>query len=121
MKRPEYNEKTEVKVIDKERIGYGQRGTVVRLGVNINDGPMLDPTADKEKVKQAYANGLEPKMKWYALVRFPDGEDCWFDANAVQPVQHKFIDIDYIREEDIVIGKKEDGTDAIRPKNTGVR
>ena len=38
---------------DKERVGYGQRGTVVRLGVTIDGGPTLDPTADKEKVKQA--------------------------------------------------------------------
>ena len=39
--------------------------------------------------------------------------------NQLEPVQKKFIDIDYIREDDLVIGKKEDGTDAIRPKNTG--
>ena len=119
MKRPNFNEKTEVKVIDKERVGYGQRGTVVRLGVTIDGGPTLDPAADKETVKQAYADGLEPKMEWSALVRFKDGDECWFGAKDIEPVQKKFIDIDYIREDDLVIGKKEDGTDAVRPKNTG--
>jgi len=119
MKRPSFNEKTEVKVIDKERVGYGQRGTVVRLGVTIDGGPTLDPAADKETVKQAYADGLESKMEWSALVRFKDGDECWFGAKDIEPVQKKFIDIDYIREDDLVIGKKEDGTDAVRPKNTG--
>ena len=119
MKRPNFNEKTEVKVIDKERVGYGQRGVIVRLGVTIDGGPTLDPAADKETVKQAYADGLEPKMEWSALVRFKDGDECWFKADELEPVQKKFIDIDYIREDDLVIGKKEDGTDAVRPKNTG--
>ena len=119
MKRPEYNEKTEVKVIDKERVGYGQRGVVVRLGAIVGEGKMLDPVMDKEKIRQAYADGLEPETVWEALVRFSDGEECWLGAECLEPVQHKFIDIDYIREEDLVIGKKEDGTDAVRPKNTG--
>lgn len=119
MKRPEYNEKTEVKVIDKECVGYGQRGIVVRLGVSIDGGPTLDPTTDREKIKQAYADGLEPKIAWEALVRFSDGEESWLGAECLEPVQHKFVDIDYIREEDLVIGKKEDGNDAVRPKNTG--
>ena len=119
MKRPNYNENTEVKIIDKERIGYGQRGTVVRLGAIVGEGRMLDPVMDKEKIKQAYADGLEPKIVWEALIRFEDGDKCWFGAEDIEPVQHKFVDIDYIREEDLVIGKKEDGTDAVRPKNTG--
>ena len=119
MKRPDFQEQTEVKVIGKERVGYGQRGVVVRLGVSIDNGPTLDPAADRETVKQAYANGLEPKMTWYALVRFSDGDERWLDAPDIEPVQHKFVDIDYIREDDLVIGKKEDGTDAVRPKNTG--
>ena len=119
MKRPEYQENTEVKVIDKERIGYGQRGVVVRLGAIVGEGKMLDPVMDKEKIKQAYADGLEPKIAWEALVRFSDGEESWLGAECLEPVQHKFVDIDYIREEDLVIGKKEDGTDAVRPKNTG--
>ena len=80
MKRPNFNEKTEVKVIDKERVGYGQRGTVVRLGAIVGEGGMLDPVMDKEKIKQAYADGLEPKVAWEALVRFSDGEECWLGA-----------------------------------------
>jgi len=119
MKRPNFNEKTEVKVIDKERVGYGQRGVVVRLGAIVGEGKMLDPAMDKEKIKQAYADGLEPKIAWEALVRFSDGEESWLGAECLEPVQHKFVDIDYIREEDLVIGKKDDGTDAVRPKNTG--
>ena len=118
MKRPNFNEKTEVKVINKDCIGYGQRGTVVELKVAI-DGTPINPLIDKELLKKAYADGLEPKMTWYARVKFAnDDGNCWFKADELEPVQHKFIDIDYIREEDLVIGKKEDGTDAIRPKNT---
>lgn len=119
MKRPNFNEKTEVKVISKELIRYGQRGTVVSLRVDI-DGKSINPLVDKEFLKQAYADGLESKMTWYACVRFADEEYCWFKANELEAVQHKFIDIDYIREEDLDLGTvKPDGTKAIRPRNTG--
>ena len=119
MKRPDFQEKTEVKVINKDCIGYGQRGIVIELKVDI-DGRTINLLVDKDQLKQAYIDGLEPKMIWYAKVKFTSpADECWFKANELQPVQHKFIDIDYIREEDLVIGKKEDGTDAIRPKNTG--
>lgn len=121
MKRPNFNEKTEVKVINKDCAGYGQRGTVVELSVYIGeDDDPLDPVRDKELLKKAYADGLESKMIWYALVKFAgDDGNCWFRADELEAVQHKFVDIDYIREEDLVIGKKADGTDAVRPKNTG--
>ena len=119
MKRPNFNEKTEVKVVNKDCIGYGQRGTVAELKVDI-DGKSVNPLIDKELLKQAYADGLEPKMTWYACVKFAgDDGNCWFKANELEPVQKKFIDIDYIREDDLVIGKKADGTDAVRLKNTG--
>lgn len=119
MKRPNFNKKTEVKVIDKDYAGYGDRGIVVELRVDIA-GKMINPDIDKDILKQAYLDGLEPQMIWYARVEF-DGDDgnSWFEADVLEPVQHKFVDIDYIREEDLVIGKKEDGTDAVRPKNTG--
>ena len=120
MKRPLYNVKTLVKVINKECIGYGQRGTVIELNVDI-DGKSINPILDKELLKQAYADGLEPKMTWYARVKFDnDDGNCWFKADELEAVQHKFIDIDYIREEDLDLGiTKPDGTKAIRPKNTG--
>ena len=119
MKRPNFNEKTEVKVICKDCVGYGQRGTVVELKVDI-DGKSVNPILDKEILRQAYVDGLEPKMTWYARVKFDnDDGNCWFRADELDAVQHKFVDIDYIREEDLAIGKKADGTDAIRPKNTG--
>ena len=118
MKRPTFNENTEVKVVNKDYAGYGQRGIVAELKVDI-DGKSVNPILDKDLLKQAYADGLEPKMTWYARVRFADDDSCWFKANELEPVQHKFIDIDYIREDDLVIGKKADGTDAVRPKNTG--
>ena len=119
MKRPNFNEKTEVKVVNKDCAGYGQRGTVAELKVDI-DGKSINPLVDKEQLKQAYVDGLEPKMTWYARVKFVgDDGNCWFKADELEPVQKKFIDIDYIREDDLVIGKKEDGTDAVRPKNTG--
>lgn len=119
MKRPNFNEKTEVKVIDKTSSMYGWRGTIKKLGVTINGLKKLDPVADKEAIKKAYLDGLEPCMKWYAWVHFPDmSMELWLEAEKLEVVQHKFVDIDYIRETDLVIGKKADGTDAIRPKNT---
>ena len=118
MKRPNFQEKTEVKVICKNCVGYGQRGTVIELNVDI-DGKSINPRVDKEQLKQAYIDGLEPKMTWYARVKFADNDIGRFRADELEPVQKKFIDIDYIREDDLVIGKKDDGTDAIRPKNTG--
>lgn len=119
MKRPNFQEKTEVKVVCKDCIGYSQRGVVTELKVDI-DGKSINPLVDKEQLKQAYIDGLEPKMTWYARVKFAgDDGNCWFKADELEPVQKKFIDIDYIREDDLVIGKKEDGTDAVRPKNTG--
>ena len=118
MKRPNFQEKTEVKVICKNCVGYGRRGTVIELNVDI-DGKLINPLVDKEQLKQAYIDGLEPKMTWYARVKFADNDIGRFRADELEPVQKKFIDIDYIREDDLVIGKKNDGTDAIRPKNTG--
>ena len=118
MKRPNFQEKTEVKVICKNCVGYGQRGTVIELNVDI-DGKLINPLVDKEQLKQAYIDGLEPKMTWYARVKFADNDIGRFRTDELEPVQKKFIDIDYIREDDLVIGKKDDGTDAIRPKNTG--
>ena len=122
MKRPNFNEKTEVKIVNKDCAGYGQRGAVVKLLAYIDDNGnsiSLDPVLDKERLKQAYADGLEPKITWHVHVKFAgDDGHCWFRADELEPVQKKFIDIDYIREDDLVIGKKEDGTDAVRPKNT---
>jgi len=122
MRRPSFNENTEVKVINKDRIGYGQRGTVAELAVTFPGSNQLIPASNKEAIKQAYLDGLEPRMTWYAKVKFKDGDDglCWFKAAELEAVQHKFVDIDYIREEDIDLGTlKPDGTKAIRPKNTG--
>ena len=130
MKRPEFNEKTEVKVIDKEEsLGfYGARGIVKKIGViiddstnstNVIDNEMLDPVQDKERIKAAYADGKEHLMTWFAFVYLADGQATWFTVDQLQPVQHKFIDIDYIREDDVVLGQKPDGTPHIRPKNTG--
>lgn len=120
MKRPLYNINTPIKVTCKDCIGYGQRGTVAELKVDI-DGKSIDPILDKELLKQAYADGLEPKMTWYARIKFSnDDGNCWFKADELEAVQHKFVDIDYIREEDLDLGiTKPDGTKAIRPKNTG--
>lgn len=122
MKRPNFNEKTEVKVIDsKLGILFGQRGKVLRI-IAFVDGNEYDAVADKEKIREAYFAGKADKMIWAAEVQISDGIDsvCHrFRADQIEAVQHKFIDIDYIREEDLVIGKKSDGTDAIRQKNTG--
>lgn len=120
MKRPTFNENTEVKVVDKTSSMHGWRGVVKQLGVSIGDGPRLNPTLDKEAIVAAYQNGREPYMKWYAWVRFPEmGIELWLEAAQLEAVQHKFVDIDYLREEAIVLGTKPDGTQHVRPTNTG--
>lgn len=120
MKRPTFNEKTEVKVICKDYVSYGERGVVTELAITFPGSNQLIPSSNKEAIKQAYLDGLEPRMIWYVKVKFNDSDDfCWFKADELEPIQKKFIDIDYIREDDLMIGKKADGTDAVRPKNTG--
>lgn len=122
MKRPVFNEKTEVKVINKNSARYGKRGIVVHLDAVLADGTLLnasDPN-NKEKLKTAYEE--DTVANWGALIKFVDeyaDAEVWFAASEIEIVQHKFIDIDYIREEDIVLGQKPDGTQHIRPKNTG--
>ena len=112
MKRPNFQEKTEVKVIDYSHHLYSKRGIVT--AINGFDDKM-------QIISKPYSPENYP-TKWEVLVMFHDGgwvKEFWDWPNQLEPVQKKFIDIDYIREDDLVIGKKEDGTDAIRPKNTG--
>ena len=112
MKRPNFQEKTEVKVIDYSHHLYSKRGVVT--AINGFDDKM-------QIISKPYSPENYP-TKWEVLVMFHDGgwvKEFWDWPNQLEPVQKKFIDIDYIREDDLVIGKKEDGTDAIRPKNTG--
>ena len=111
MKRPTFQEKTEVKVIDSKHHLYSKRGVVTAIN-GFDDNMQI--------VNKPYSPENYP-TKWEVLVMFHDGgwiKEFWDWPNQLEPVQKKFIDIDYIREDDLVIGKKEDGTDAIRPKNT---
>ena len=138
MKRPDFQEKTEVKVIthdkreyilengiERQLDMYGWRGKVVKI-TGIKDHIELKGTGKRyEEVARPYTPENYPDI-WWVDVKFKspiDGSEyvMTFEKWEKQliPVQKKFIDIDYIREDDIVIGKKEDGTDAIRPKNTG--
>lgn len=129
MKRPDFQEKTEVKVISHDfteyvRVNgvetktdmYGWRGTVTAI-TGLDELGCVVP--------KPYSPDRYP-VKWWVDVSFKSPTDervylATFDnwEAQLQPVQHKFVDIDYIREEDLVIGKKEDGTAAVRPKNTG--
>ena len=110
MKRPTFNEKTEVKVVDKESKFYGKRGNVVRIvGIDSNGYEMPKP----------YSPENYP-LNWVVDVMIDNNAYSFFDYETqLETVQRKFIDIDYIREEDIVLGTKPDGTSHIRPKNTG--
>lgn len=112
MKRPNFQEKTEVKVIDSNHHLYSKRGIVTAIN-GFDDNMHI--------INKPYSPENYP-TKWEVLVMFHDGgwvKEFWDWPNQLEPVQKKFIDIDYIREDDLVIGKKDDGTDAIRPKNTG--
>lgn len=116
MKRPNFNVATEVKVINKQSVFYGKRGRVHKITVAVDD-LIYDAAVDKAEIKDLYARGLESRMQWYVHVKI--GERIYsFAATELEAVQHKFIDIDYIRETDLVIGKKADGFDAVRPRNT---
>lgn len=111
MKRPNFQEKTEVKVIDNKHQLYSKRGVVTTIN-GFDDNMQI--------ICKPYSPENYP-TKWEVLVMFHDGgwvKEFWDWPNQLEPVQKKFIDIDYIREDDLVLGKKEDGTDAIRPKNT---
>ena len=138
MKRPDFQEKTEVKIKTHDkyeyvRVGgverrtdmYGWRGRVTKI-TGLKDRPELAGTGRRyEEVEKPYTPENYPDTWWVDVsLKSPvDGTEyvVTFDdwESQLEPVQHKFVDIDYIREEDLVIGKKEDGTDAIRPKNTG--
>ena len=129
MKRPDFQEKTEVKVIshdfkefvrengvERDSDMYGWRGTVTAI-TGLDEIGCVVP--------KPYSPDNYP-VKWWVDVSIKspvDGRECvtTFDdwEKQLRPVQKKFVDIDYIREEDLVIGKKDDGTDAVRPKNTG--
>ena len=138
MKRPSFQEKTEIKVIshtcteyihengvETEHDLYGWRGRVTGItGLKM----VHDKSTGKSQyvaIESPYTPDNYPTVWWVdAVVKSPiDGHEVkmtfsdW--PSQIEPVQKKFIDIDYIREDDLVIGKKEDGTDAIRPKNTG--
>ena len=111
MKRPNFQEKTEVKVIDNKHQLYSKRGVVTAIN-GFDDNMQI--------ICKPYSPENYP-TKWEVLVMFHVGgwvKEFWDWPNQLEPVQKKFIDIDYIREDDLVLGKKEDGTDAIRPKNT---
>ena len=111
MKRPNFQEKTEVKVIDNKHQLYSKRGVVTAIN-GFDDNMHI--------INKPYSPENYP-TKWEVLVMFHVGgwvKEFWDWPNQLEPVQKKFIDIDYIREDDLVLGKKEDGTDAIRPKNT---
>ena len=129
MKRPNFQEKTEVKVVDKDYYEYictkGVEKTVSMYGWRGTVKEIIGFDADWNFIEKPYSPENYPS-NWEVVVEFKsptDGEKYTMSfrnwPKQLEPVQKKFIDIDYIREDDLVIGKKEDGTDAVRPKNTG--
>ena len=129
MKRPNFQEKTEVKVVDRDYCEYtyikGVEKNVPMYGWRGTVKEIIGFDADWNFIEKPYSSENYPS-NWEVIAEFKsptDGEKYTMSfrdwPKQLEPVQKKFIDIDYIREEDIVIGKKEDGTDAVRPKNTG--
>ena len=111
MKRPPFNEKTEVKFINPHSRFYGKRGKVAEIVGFDKDGNILEQPYSKENYP----------VSWDVHVSVDGAYDvsCLHWEDQLEPVQKKFVDIDYIRETDLVIGKKSNGEDAIRPKNVG--
>ena len=92
MKRPDFQEKTEVKVIDRGHHLYSKRGVVTAIN-GFDD--------DMRIVSKPYSPGNYP-TKWEVLVMFHDGgraEEFWDWENQLEQVQKK--------EDDLVIGKEE--------------
>ena len=124
MKRPNFNEKTEVKVIAKDLVGFDNVLGHASYGLRGYVSAVTGYDSDFNKLDKPYSPDKYPD-KWVVDVVFKDAAGAEFEwsfddwQSQLEAVQKKFIDIDYIREEDLVIGKKEDGTDAVRPKNTG--
>ena len=138
MKRPTFNENTEVKIIshdcyeygyengvERKTDMYGWRGRVVKI-TGLKDHPELAGTGKRyEEVASPYTPENYPDV-WWVDVKFKSPIDGFEYTstfmnweNELKPVQHKFVDIDYLREEAIVLGTKPDGTQHIRPANTG--
>lgn len=119
MDRPTFNEKTEVKVtshIKYQNVDiYGWRGKVEEITGFDDNGNVIDKPYSQENYP----------TKWWVYVKFISPiNGCnyllVFDNWSVQleVVQKKFIDIENLRENDEVIGRKEDGSDIIRLSNS---
>ena len=117
MKRPNFQEKTEVKVVDKDYCEYtrikGVEKTVSMYDWRGTVKEIIGFDASWNFIEKPYSPENYPSNGEKYTVSFRDWQ------HQLEPIQKKFIDIDYIREDDLVIGKKADGTDAVRPKNTG--
>lgn len=129
MKRPDFNEKTEVKVIshdcsafyhingkDQEYDMYGWRGKVTEI-IGFDD--------NKNEIAKPYTPENYPTT-WWVNVRFISPiDDMPFDMTfdnwpeQLATVQKKFIDIENLRENDEVIGQNTEGVDIIRKSNVG--
>ena len=120
MKRPRFDVEAIVKVVSKESPFYGKRGVVTALLAKDANEPShevwFDVNLEKDKLRKAYADGVD--LEWMVDVNVEmDGEKkkhIMFLANEVETVQHKFVDIQAIRETDIDLG---DGV--IRANNVG--
>lgn len=119
MTRPTFNEKTEVKVTShilyQNTDIYGWRGKVKEITGFDDNGNVINKPYSQENYP----------TKWYVYVNFvsPINScnyflvfDNW--SKQLEVVQKKFIDIEALRENDEVIGQKEDGSDIIRLSNS---
>ena len=108
MKRPRFDVEATVKVVSKESPFYGKRGVVTALLAKDVNEPShevwFDVNLEKDKLRKAYGVDLE----WMVDVNVEmDGEKkkhIMFSANSVETVQHKFVDIQAIRETDVDLG-----------------
>jgi hypothetical protein len=119
MDRPNFNEKTEVKVISHIKYQnadiYGWRGKVKEITGFDDNGNVINKPYSQENYP----------TKWYVYVDFISPIngcnyflvfDNW--SEQLEVVQKKFIDIEALRENDEVIGQKEDGSSITRLSNS---
>lgn len=119
MKRPEFDVKANVKVVNTKSPLYGKRGTVTALlARDANALPhetWINVNVEKEKLRKWYEDGIE--LAWMVDVNVnADGEKThvFFAAEDVETVQHKFVDIQAIRETDVDLGNG-----VVRQNNVG--
>lgn len=111
-----YEEYTQFPSAEKTNI-YGWRGEVIRISGFDNDWNYIHTPYTPEN----YPTNWQIDVNFVSPINDNKITTSSFRnwETELEVIQKKFIDIDYLREEDLEIGEKPDGTKLIRPANSG--